>query len=60
MERNETRDQAPEPGCGTCIRRDVCPRAQDGKFCPQWQSREPQRRGEDPNARWRRGEECGF
>ena len=50
----------PEPDCLTCLKYEECGRAQDGTFCPQWQSKEPKPRGEDPNARWRRGEETDF
>lgn len=46
--------------CGTCIRRKTCERAEDGTFCGQWQSREPQPKGEDPNELWEKGEDVEF
>ncbi len=41
----------------TCWRREECSRAEEGCFCPQWQSKKPQPRSEDPNTRWQRGDE---
>lgn len=50
----------PEPGCETCIHKDGCERAKALAFCPMWQSKEPEPKGEDPNEAWRRGEEADF
>ena len=46
-----------EPGCETCWKREDCPLAVLGHFCPQWQSREPEPREPDPNEEWRKGGE---
>ena len=46
-----------EPGCDTCVKLETCPRAAENGFCPMWQSKEPEPKGEDPNRRWRRGED---
>lgn len=43
--------------CKTCWKRDDCPLAMFGYFCPQYQSQKPEPRGEDPNELWRRGED---
>ena len=48
------------PDCLTCRNYEECGRAQPGTFCVQWQSKEPKPRGEDQNARWRRGQEADF
>lgn len=45
-----------EPGCETCIYREDCPDAQWSTFCTEWRSKVPEPVGEDPNARWRRGD----
>ena len=52
--------QKPEPDCYTCIRWDECENAVAGRFCPQWQSKQPEPKGEDPNELWERGEEVEF
>lgn len=49
-----------EPDCATCYKKDTCEKAQEGTFCPMWRSEPPAPRGEDPNDRWRRGEEEAF
>lgn len=49
--------ERPEPDCRTCALRDGCARAEDGKFCPQWRSRNQEDRGEGPADAWSRGEE---
>lgn len=49
--------ERPEPDCLTCALRDGCARAEDGKFCPSWRSREPEDRGDGPADGWSRGEE---
>jgi len=54
------RQEKKEPDCATCIHKDECALARDGHFCPAWASVTPQPRGEDPNARWRRGEDVDF
>ena len=46
-----------EPDCYTCIRWDECENAVAGKFCPMWQSKEPEPKGEDPNDAWNRGDD---
>ena len=46
-----------EPGCDTCYRRDDCPLASIGLLCTRWRSAPPAPAGEDPNDRWRRGDE---
>lgn len=51
------RETRTEPDCGTCVRKDECERAREGCFCPMWQGREPEPKGEDPNEAWRRGDE---
>lgn len=45
------------PDCGTCWKKDSCPAADPGTFCPEWQAFQPEPEGEDPNDRWRRGDE---
>ena len=45
------------PDCESCIHVKACVFAAFGKFCPMWQSREPQPEGEDPNEAWRRGDD---
>ena len=47
----------PEPDCTTCWKREDCPIAEEGDFCPAWQSRKPEPAGEDPSERWRRGDD---
>lgn len=44
------------PGCEWCWKKEECPRAENGKFCPEWQSREPEKDGPDPNELWNIGE----
>lgn len=50
--------ERPTPDCMTCRKQEECSWAEAGTFCPQWQSKEPQPRGENPNSRWLRGEEA--
>lgn len=50
-------DKAKTPDCETCWKKDDCVLAVFGKFCPQWQSAEPEPKKPDPNDMWRRGEE---
>lgn len=47
-------------GCETCWKRKECARYAEGSFCGQWASKEPEVKGEDPNEKWRRGEEVDF
>ena len=54
-----------EPSCATCVHVDACDHlpveSVRGKvFCTQWQSKEPQPKGEDPNEAWERGDEAVF
>lgn len=44
-------------GCESCVKREECERAQEGRFCPDWRSREAKDRGEGPAEKWSRGEE---
>lgn len=44
-------------GCETCVKREECPRAAEGRFCPEWRSEEPKDRGEGPAEKWSRGDE---
>ena len=50
-------DDRPETDCDTCIHRSGCERAASGSFCTQWQSQEPEDRGESPADAWARGED---
>ena len=45
------------PDCMTCWRKNICPQAEEGKICGQWQSKEPAPKGKDPNEAWNRGED---
>ena len=45
------------PDCLTCWRRNICPQAEEGKFCALYQSKEPKPQGENPADRWERGED---
>lgn len=49
-------EQKPVPDCGTCWRRDTCEKAEDGKFCAAWQSKQPQERHPTPDELWDAGE----
>lgn len=44
-------------GCETCWKRKECARYAEGSFCGEWASKEPAPKGEDPNEKWRRGDE---
>ena len=44
-------------GCETCWKRKECARYAEGSFCGEWASKEPEVKGEDPNEKWRRGDE---
>ena len=55
--RQEQEEKALGPDCKTCIHREECEAAQDGHFCPSWQSRAPEPKGEDPNDAWARGDD---
>ena len=46
------------PDCLTCCRRNICPQAEEGKFCAFWQTVEPEPKGTDPNDLWNRGEDA--
>ena len=52
--------QKPESDCYPCIKWDECENAVAGHFCTQWQSKQPEPKGEDPNEAWERGEEVEF
>ena len=58
--RNYRDEGKQSPDCCTCIHRTTCQRAAEGTFCTMWQGREPQPQGEDPNEKWKRGEEVEF
>lgn len=58
--RNYREEEKQSPDCCTCWKRSSCERYAEGSFCTQWQSREPQPQGEDPNDLWKRGEEVEF
>lgn len=45
------------PDCSTCWKRGQCAGAQDGTFCPAWQSHEPQPRGDGWAEQWSRGDD---
>lgn len=52
--------EQPEPDCCTCIHRKECERYDEGSYCGQWQSREPEPKGPDPNKAWEQGEDVIF
>ena len=45
------------PDCVNCWKKNICPQMEVGKFCGQWQSKEPAPKGTDPNEAWNRGED---
>lgn len=45
------------PDCLNCWKKNICPQMEEGKFCGQWQSKEPAPKGPDPNEAWNRGED---
>lgn len=53
-------EKALGPDCATCIHLEECDAAEDGHFCPSWQSRAPEPKGENPNDAWRRGDDVDF
>lgn len=62
---NDERTKTSGPSCLTCVHADACGHqpveaVRDRVFCAQWQSREPEPKGEDPNDLWNRGEESEF
>lgn len=56
--KGKNRGARPVPGCESCIERDSCAEAENGKFCPKWHSQEPEAREPDPNEQWMRGEDA--
>ena len=48
--------EKPEPDCDTCAKRKECDKAQSGRFCTGWRTREEEREGIDPNEAWTRGD----
>lgn len=49
------------PDCKNCIHLDTCPRFKAGSFCTSYQTKAPQcNEKDDPNAKWRRGEDVDF
>lgn len=49
-------EQKPVPDCMSCRKKDACERAEAGKFCTEWQSKEPQERHPTPGEKWETGE----
>lgn len=47
-----------EPDCATCWKKETCEKAQDGCFCPGYQSKQPPERSEMASV-WRQGEAEG-
>ena len=54
---NRNLGEGVDVGCETCYRREDCERAAEGSFCGWWASKAPEVKGEDPNEKWRRGDE---
>lgn len=49
---------AAAPDCKTCLYAQECEKAQAGRFCTRWRSKEPPERKaeDDPNRAWYAGE----
>lgn len=58
MREQKHRAERVPPDCATCIYRGECGKAEAGKFCAQWRSREPEDRGPNPSEQWARGEDA--